>query len=238
MRWAGCASFVAVLGCAGGAEPNVGPLTGGVGSASQSSTNPTASQGSDSDAETSSGSSEGESLEDGSSSEGDPSTTMPPDPTDAEGSSSGGDDGPPPVDCPNQTTCATAEVVGMVSGDESSPVINRVGTTSTWLTFQVTEDNDAVTGENLSVTITLTSPPTVDFDLYAYRGAANGPTGCNGAMESSTSSSATDLVHMSWGEGGLANGGDDRSWIAVEIVPKAPMCDDGSQWSLEIDGDS
>ena len=36
----------------------------------------------------------------------------------------------------------------------------------------------------------------------------------------------------------VANGGDDRAWVAAEIVAKNGMCDPLSQWSLTIDGDT
>ena len=66
----------------------------------------------------------------------------------------------------------------------------------------------------------------------------NGQTGCGGVMDSSTAAVGNDVVHMSWGEGGVANGGDDRAWVAVEIIPKGDMCPDGGQWSLSVDGDT
>ena len=49
---------------------------------------------------------------------------------------------------------------------------------------------------------------------------ANGQTGCGGVMDSSTAAAGNDVVHMSWGEGGVANGVDDRSWVAVEIIER------------------
>jgi hypothetical protein len=232
--------IAAGIGCAGGAEPNAGPITTTFGSATQSTTTP-ASDTSEGGSESESGDASGsdESTLDPASSSGDgesaeSSTTMP-DPTTAEASS---DDGMPTPECPNETICANAEVVGMVSGDEDSDPIDVGGSDSTWLTFQVTEDNDSAFGESVSFTATLTSPPGTDFDLYVYRGAVNGQTGCGGVMDSSTAAVGVDVVHMSWGEGGVANGGDDRAWVAVEIIPKGQMCPDGGQWSLSVDGDT
>ncbi len=141
-------------------------------------------------------------------------------------------------DCPHDTTCPLATVIGEVSGDEDSSPILRQGMEPTWVSFQVTEDNDGVTGENLEFTATLTSPPGIDYDLYVYRGDPGADTGCGGSLDQSTSAGAEDVVHMSWGEGGIANGGDERAWIAAEIVPKAGMCDPLAQWSLEIVGDN
>jgi len=160
----------------------------------------------------------------------------------AEGSSGGEDestsDGGSVDECPNQTTCPMAEVIGEVSGDEGSRPIVFDGTEPTWVSFQVTEDNDSVTGEALEFTATLTSPVGFDFDLYVYRGPSGAGSGCGGQLEQSTSAGADDVVHMSWGEGGVANGGDERAWIAVEIVAKNGMCDPLAQWWLTIDGDT
>jgi hypothetical protein len=141
-------------------------------------------------------------------------------------------------DCPNDSTCPVATVIGEVSGDEGSPPIVRVGTEPTWVSFQVTEDNDGVTGENVEFTATLTSPVGIDYDIYVYRGPPGADSGCGGSLDQSTSAGAEDVVHMSWGEGGVANGGDDRAWVAAEIVPKAGMCDPLAQWSLTIEGDT
>jgi hypothetical protein len=139
--------------------------------------------------------------------------------------------------CPQEATCATATVIGMVSGDESSDPIQIMGAEPTWVTFQVTEDSDSVAGEAVTFTATLDSPGGSDFDLFAYRGPTGGNTGCNGVMAMSTSAGPQDVVHMSWGEGAVANGGDDRAWVAIEIRPKDD-CDGISMWTLTIDGDT
>lgn len=165
------------------------------------------------------------------------STGEPVEGSSSSGGSTGDDTGMPPA-CVNALTCPTATVLGMVSGDESSPSLEADGSEPTWLAFQVTEDNDSALGEDLSFTATLQSPPGYDFDLYVYRGADGASNGCNGTLQQSTAASGMDVVSMSWGEGAVANGGDDRRWIAVEIVAKNDMCDPGATWTLTIDGDN
>lgn len=225
-----------VIGCAGGAEPSGGPISTGVGSAGPSTAPGSSDEGKDDTTPTTTdGEGDGDSSPASSSGEPDGSSSSSGDPTVADASSSDG--GMPAPECPNPVTCETAEVIGMVSGDETSDDLSTSGADSTWITFQVTEDNDGVVGESVSFTVTLSSPASVDYDLYVYRGAAGGPTGCSGVLDSSTSSSPTDVVHMSWGEAGVANGVDDRAWVAVEIVPK-DACPDGSQWTLEVAGDT
>lgn len=153
-------------------------------------------------------------------------------------SSSGGEETGGDPSCPEDATCATATVIGMVSGDESSPVIGLELAESTWVSFQVTEDSDSLGGEALTFTATLTSPPGFDFDLFVYRGPDGGATGCGGMLEQSTSAGASDVVHMSWGEGAVANGADERAWVAAEIRPKNGTCDPAASWTLVVEGDT
>lgn len=199
------------------------------------------SVGDDAEADTSVVDDEGESTSFGAEADaGEESTTAPTDESSSDGGSSsegGSSSDGGTEECPHDTTCPLATVIGEVSGDEGSPPILRQGMEPTWVAFQVTEDNDGVTGENLEFTATLTSPPGIDYDLYVYRGDPGASNGCGGSLDQSTSSGPEDVVHMSWGEGGIANGGDERAWVAAEIVPKAGMCDALAQWSLEIVGD-
>jgi hypothetical protein len=152
--------------------------------------------------------------------------------------SSTGDDTGSSVACSNALTCATASVLGMVSGDESSPNLQAMGTEPTWLAFRVSEDNDSPIGESLSFTATLQSPAGYDFDLYVWRGADGASNGCNGTLQQSTAASGPDVVHMDWGEAGVANGSDDGRWIAVEIRSKDGICDPNAAWTLLVEGDT
>lgn len=228
-------ALAAVAACASGAEGDKGPPIGSVASAEGSAT--AADTGSSSGEVGSTGDTKGDvegssSGAGASSSSGADSST-----TDAGDSSSSGDSGGEPQ-CPQLATCPTATVIGEVSGDTGSPSLSREGTEPVWLTLQVTEDNDGVTGEAVSFTATLTSPPGYDFDLFVSRGPLGGATGCGGTMQMSTSAGPDDVVHMSWGEGALANGADDRAWIAIEIRPKDGVCDPTASWSLLVEGDT
>jgi len=148
------------------------------------------------------------------------------------------DDGGPMGDCPNLDTCQGASGIGLVSGDESSRTIGASGSESTWIEFQVTENDDALVGAAMSFTATLSSPAGADFDLYVYRGMEGGNTGCNGFMQQSTSAGSQDAVSMTWGEGVVPNGLDDGVWVAVEIRAKDDMCAPGQQWMLTVEGNS
>jgi hypothetical protein len=226
-----------VAACAGGAAGDKGPPVGSVASA-EGSASAADSGSSSSDSAVGStgdtkGGAEGSSSDTGAdgSSSGDGSTT-------AGAESSSGSSGGGEPECPQLATCPTATVIGEVSGDTGSPLLSREGTEPSWVTFQVTEDNDGVTGEAVSFTATLTSPPGYDFDLFVSRGPLGGATGCGGTMQMSTSAGPEDVVHMSWGEGALANGADDRAWVAAEIRPKDGVCDPTASWSLVVEGDN
>ncbi len=146
------------------------------------------------------------------------------------GSSGGG--------CVNTGTCPSASPLGSVSGDEASSAIMAMGDEPTWVTFLVTEDDDSAFGSGMSFTVTLQSPPGADFDLYVFRGIEGGGSGCGGFMQQSNNTGASDVVSMSWGEGGVANGSDDSAWIAVEIVAKDEVCAPPLEWSLSVQGNT
>ncbi|MBK8238745.1 MAG: hypothetical protein IPK74_24730 [Deltaproteobacteria bacterium] len=221
--------------CAGGAKPDDAPPLGGVGEADDGDSEIATSVVDDDTGDTvddpsvgdTGGSSSSAGVEDSTGAGGS-------DGSDGSSSSSGGDT----PSCPQLATCATATVIGQVSGDAASPLLGAEGSEPTWISLQVTEDNDALTGEAVSFTATLDSPPGADFDLFVYRGAAGGSTGCGGVAQQSTSAGPSDVVHMSWGEAGVANGIDDRAWVAIEIRPKADACDGLATWVLTVEGDT
>jgi hypothetical protein len=169
---------------------------------------------------------------------GDPSTSDGMDSADSTAGSTG-DAGGGPVMCTNALTCPTADQVGGVAGDAASPPIVEEGDEPTWVTVQVSEMNSDVVGEKLSVSVTLASPPGIDFDLFVQRGAEGGANACGGGPnDQSTNSGGTDTVSMDWGEGAFGNNSDDGAWIAIEVRPKDGMCQPGAQWTLTIQGDA
>lgn len=147
------------------------------------------------------------------------------------------DDGGSTGDCPNLDTCQGASGIGLVSGDQSSRTLGASGSESTWLEFQVTENDDSLVGAQLSFTATLLSPAGADFDLYVYRSGAGGASGCNGTMQSSMSAGSQDAVSMTWGEGLVPNGLDDGVWVALEIRAKNDECS-AQEWALEVEGNT
>lgn len=167
---------------------------------------------------------------------GDESTSLPADETTFGGETTFGDDGPV-GECPNVDTCNGASGLGLVSGDTGSQTLGTSGSEPTWVEFQVTENDDSLVGSQLSFTVTLLSPAGNDFDLYVYRSAAGGASGCNGMMQQSMSTGSEDAVSMTWGEGVVPNGLDDGVWVAVEIREKNDVCA-AQEWVLEVEGNT
>lgn len=224
------------FGCAQGVEDMKGNPFGVSDSVGEASTG-----AADSSSTTSGSSSEDEGTSSDGDEEGPGSTsgvvsTTDPDTGSDDGSSS--DDGSGPIMCQNHLTCAGAMVIGGVSGDEPSAPLNASGDEPTWLAFQVSENNNDISGEKLTFTATLTSPAGLDFDLYVFRGPAGGTSGCGGTQSQSTNAAAIDSVYMEWGEGTLANNADDDAWIAVEVRAKNGFCEPGLEWTLTVTGDT
>ncbi len=152
----------------------------------------------------------------------------------SEGSSGGGSQGA----CVATNTCPTASGLGGVSGDENSAGLDANGQLPTWVEFEVSEDDSSVFGSGMSFTVTLSSPPGADFDLFVYRSAEGGSSGCGGQMQQSTNAGGFDSVSMSWGEGGVANNSDDGVWVAVEIRAKNDICAPPGEWTLVVSGNT
>lgn len=139
--------------------------------------------------------------------------------------------------CELDTVCSQAETLGGVSGDEASPPLTQIGEGPEWFSVEVSENNDGVVGEPLSVTVRLDSTDG-DFDLYAYLGDVGGTSGCGGIEKSSIQAIGIDAVAFDWGEGALGNNAEDDAFIAIQVVPKDDICIPGSSWTLTVTGDS
>jgi hypothetical protein len=132
-------------------------------------------------------------------------------------------------------TCATAKVLGAVSGDTAANVITATGSCSEWLRVRVTENDTGVGGSAQQVRITLT-PTGQDYDLLAYVDTANDVLSCiNPTLRSEKTGTAVDEVTLSWGEGATGNNADDSRDVSILVVAKEP-CAGGSSWSLSVRG--
>jgi hypothetical protein len=129
-----------------------------------------------------------------------------------------------------------------VAGDESGSPVGASGYTSEWLRLDETEQDNSIIGQAMIFTATLTSPPGMNYDLYAYLGASGGVGNieCKTVKAQSTNPAGEpDQVTFQWGEttGGVANGTDDSATVMIEVVWVSGDCTNTQNWSLSAHGD-
>ncbi len=236
-----------VVACAnGGAEPDQGAFDdGGADGAASSS-----GSGSGSTSGGSSASSSGGTTSSSGGSSGGPTDSG----SGSGGGDSGGDDGGGPGDDASgddggNATCsmspdqcvAGATSLGSVAGDESGSTVSASGYTSEWLRLDETEQDSSPVGKPMIFTATLTSPPGMNYDLYAYLGASGGVGNieCTTVKGQSTNPAGEqDQISFQWGEtGGIANGSDDSATVMIEVRWVSGACSTAQNWSLSAHGD-
>jgi len=135
----------------------------------------------------------------------------------------------------NPLTCGAAEYVGSACGDKSCNLFcrgtswrtfaTRSGRTSKWFRARINECSDCPAA--LTTRITLSVPPTVDYDLRVYL-----PCGTLIGGSSSGGIGATDQVTIELADGWF--GGDDSFDYWVEVVYYGGRsCSD---WTLTFEG--
>jgi hypothetical protein len=167
---------------------------------------------------------------------------------------SGGDDGGGGGDAPTgddggNASCSTspdqcvasATSLGSVAGDESGATVSASGYTSEWLRLDETEQDSSPTAKAMIFTATLTSPPGMNYDLYAYLGPSGsvGTPECTTVKGQSTNPAGEqDQVTFQWGETGtFANGSDDSATVMIEVRWISGACSTSQNWSLSAHGD-
>jgi hypothetical protein len=96
------------------------------------------------------------------------------------------------------------------------------------------ENNDLPV--SLSFKATLTSPPGITFQLFAYKGSGSGPN-CGATPTAGTGSPS--VVDKTWPDNW---GSDDSTWYVLEIRHisggENAACDPSATWSLSVDGNT
>ena len=236
-----------VVACAnGGADADQGAFDDGGADGTASSSG----SGSGSTSGGSSGSSSGGTTSSSGGSSGGPTDSG----SGSGGGDSGGDDGGGAGDDASgddggNATCSTspdqcvagATSLGSVAGDESGSTVSASGYTSQWLRLDETEQDSSPVGKPMIFTATLTSPPGMNYDLYAYLGASGGVGNieCTTVKGQSTNPAGEqDQVSFQWGEtGGIANGSDDSATVMIEVRWVSGACSTSQNWSLAAHGD-
>jgi hypothetical protein len=156
------------------------------------------------------------------------------------GDGAGGDGGGNAACGVSPDQCAAgATSLGSVAGDQSGSPVGESGYTSEWLRLDLTEQDSSVVGHAMIFTAELTSPPGMNYDLYAYRGNSIGDIQCANPTGQSTNTTGTDQVTFQWGEttGGIANGKDDSATVMIEVRWVSGACTNTQNWSLSAHGD-
>ncbi len=148
-----------------------------------------------------------------------------------------GDSGAPPPSCKATNTCMVATTLAAVSGDTGSTIRNATGEKSEWLVVRITEDDNSVIGAKLRAKVELTSTPSSNYDLFVYVPGSD-KRECTSVTKSSTSTGTTDTVSVDWGEGSVANGGDDSRPITIEVRHVSGLCDASHKWTLKVTGNN
>jgi hypothetical protein len=129
-----------------------------------------------------------------------------------------------------------------VAGDETGATVGASGYTSEWLRLDETEQDSSPIGKAMTFTATLTSPPGLNYDLYAYLGASGGVGNieCTTVKGQSTNPAGEqDQVTFTWGEstGGVANDSDDSATVMIEVRWVSGACSTSQNWSISAHGD-
>lgn len=154
-------------------------------------------------------------------------------------SGGGGTGGSGGGSCTGTSSCSAATDLGTVSGDSGAATVQSKGSGSRFFRVRVTEDNSSLFGQELSVKATLSVPASADYDLYAYVNTTSDVMPCGGSPAKSSQAGgigANEQLKLTWGEGTVANGGDDGRWVVIEVRHKAGPCDAGTEWQLIVAG--
>ena len=147
-------------------------------------------------------------------------------------------DAPMQATCNSGMTCAQAMSVGTVSGDTGNDTKTAMGYESAWFNVRVTENDSSVFATPMNLTVNLTSPTGVNFDLYLYVNSGSDVTECTNVSAMSTMTGTMDQAHISWGESGtFSNGADDSRTVSIEVRPVSGTCSSANQFTLVVYGD-
>lgn len=123
--------------------------------------------------------------------------------------------------------CGTNVFLGSVSGDTASASLMTNGLGEKWVRARIAENNSGITTVNLTGTITLVSPPGMDYDLYVYC------LSCGGTLAGSSASSGTDVVEVRRND---TLGTDESFDVLIEV--RFSNGNSPANWNLTIAGNT
>jgi len=142
-------------------------------------------------------------------------------------------------DYSHPNTCASAEAMPDVAGDESSPIVTRTGNTSKWFKVHIIEASSSISEADLSYTVTLTSPPGMDYDLFVHQSDQDEPQDCNVSPKIGQPLGGNEVVSDAWDDDQGFGGEDDPVWLSIEVRHvSGGECGPGDNWTLVVEGDT
>jgi hypothetical protein len=145
-------------------------------------------------------------------------------------------DGTMPSTCISTDTCASAIMLGTVSGDTGNMKLMMTGFKSAWFRVRVTEDDNDFPGLTLRVSSKLAFPAN-GFETYVYvNSGSDVPSECAITTGTRQTVGNVQTVKAEWGEGVVPNGGDDGRNVSIEVRPVGTSCAAGQEWQLEVEG--
>lgn len=137
------------------------------------------------------------------------------------------------------TTCEKPRILTPVNGNKIGSKVTATGACAEWLQVRVTEDTSpSAANDPMSVTLTLSSESSIDFDLVVYRGEDADQVECSKFYTKSELEGTTeDTARLQWGK----SAGDDDRTLSIEVRPKNPSdcaaaTSGAKNWSLVIEG--
>jgi len=128
-------------------------------------------------------------------------------------------------------TCDTAEAMPDVAGDLGSDMQVVTGTTAKWFVVKVSESSNQPA--TVSYTVSLASPPAMDFDLFVTEGDSGGPNcagqaGLGVGEPAEVTNSFSDQV-----------GSDDSVVLSIEVrYISGSACGMDAQWTVTVAGNT
>jgi hypothetical protein len=133
--------------------------------------------------------------------------------------------------------CATAEILPAMAGDEGGPTVTRMGSTSKWFKVHIQEQDSSISETDLSYTVTLISPPGMNYDLRVYQGEQDGGPNCGAAPKDGAGT--PEVVSDSWDDDQGIGGEDDSVWLNIEVLyVSGSACGPNAAWTLTVAGNT
>jgi hypothetical protein len=147
------------------------------------------------------------------------------------GGGAGGAD--PGCDFTAPNTCQSAEPLASVDGDDGG-TSSAQGVGSKWFVIKIVENNSDISEVDMSYTVTLSSPPGMQYHLVVHQGPQDGSPDCNAAPKNGTGTNP-QTVSDSWDDDQGLGGEDDSLYLSISVQHVSGNdCD--AEWTLLVEG--